>query len=279
MSAVATYPPVGDRERDAALARIARRHARYDDSRWSEAGTEVRDVLAYLRRRRAGPPLPAQLATDDAWDELVLSAWVWWDERRRERELLHSALRRGLSLADIGRYLGVTTRQGSRDYLDRLDALLADHHRHATTPRGPATGDGATDPLHAWTTTTRAARGADVHAARAGRAATRRRPSADEWVGNRTALISSVVGALLTATSRLEPDHEPDSPGDLADYLEWLREDHTREVYSPATLATLGLALGELRNRPTVRAVADNHAVRTAIRDADQLRSDFGALR
>ena len=291
-SPVATYPPIGDRERDAAVARIAARHERYDDSRWSEAGTEARDVLNYLSRRRA--ELPFALTAHDSWDELVLSAWVHWDERRRERELLHSALRRGLSLAEVGRYLGIASRQGTRDYLDRLDALLADLHRARSRPRTPVTGDGASDPLAVWAGTTREQRGADVHASRAQRAAGRQRPTRMGWLEVHRGRLSAVVADLFAQLARLGIDprvfdeavadlDEDDvddvlaEPG-LSDYLVWLEQDHRAEVYTPGTIASLGLVLGELRDHPVVAVQAANHGIRRVMGEADQLRADFAAL-
>lgn len=289
---MATYPPIDDRERDAAVERIAARHARYDDSRWSEAGTEARDVLNYLARRRA--ELPFALTAHDAWDELVLSAWVYWDERRRERELLHSALRRGLSLAEVGRYLGIGSRQGTRDYLDRLDALLADLHRTRSRPRGPVVGDGRADPLAVWAGSTREQRAADVHASRAQRAAGRQRPSRMGWLEVHRGWLGAVVGDLFAQLARLGigaevldgagPDLDDDEledelaePG-LADYLGWLAQDHRSGVYTPATIASLGLVLGELRTHPRVLAQASNHGIRRVMGEADQLRADFAAL-
>src|SRR5262249_34265951 len=162
--------------------------------------TQVRDVLDYLRRRRR--ELPWQLAADDAWDELVLSAWVYWDERRRERELLHSALHRGLSLSEVGRYLGIGSRQGTRGSLDRLDALVGEHQRIQSAPRGLATGDGATDPLQVWAHTTRAGRGADVHSARSHRAAERARPSRQQWLDTHQRQVVSVLNDLIGQLAR-----------------------------------------------------------------------------
>lgn len=130
---MATFPPIGDLERDSALDRIARRHLKNDDHRWSEAGTEARDVLDYLRTNRSR--LPPKLRADDAWDELVLSAWVYWDERRRERELIRSALARGLSFREVGAFVGLHTGQGLRDYLDSLEARLHEYHRITREPR------------------------------------------------------------------------------------------------------------------------------------------------
>jgi len=194
---VATYPPVTNRECEDALARITVRHG--DDSRWSEAGTEPRDVLAYLRRRHL--QLPRKVAQRDVWDELVLSAWVYWDERRRELELLRRAGRYGLSLTELGRYLGIGTRQGMRDYLDRLEALISESPPHATPPHAtppPADDPGqvalrearARDPRRrpppgvatSFVGRSRALRDADVHAQRGTRARALIRPSQQDWI-------------------------------------------------------------------------------------------------
>jgi hypothetical protein len=277
---VATYPPIGDHERDAALARIAERHLRYDDPRWSEAGTEARDVLAYLRRRRT--ELPYEVTAHDTWDELVLSGWAYWDERRRERELIHSALRRGLSLSEVGRYLGISTRQGTRDYLDRLDALVADHAHTQTTLSGPVAGDGGTDALAVWARSSRAHRGADVHATRARRRAARSRPSRQSWIDDNSTRITAAITELRRQLARLGVEDVPTGGGSteagLLDYLSWLAEDSDALGYTPATFATLGLVLGELRNHPALAAQAPNHGIRLAISGVDQLRSDFAAL-
>lgn len=277
---MATYPPIGDQERDAALARIVSRHAQFDDSRWSEAGTEPRDVLAYLRRRQA--QLPYALAARDVWDELVLSAWVEWDERRREAELLHRALRLGLSLREVGQYLGIGSRQGMRDYLDRLDAVLADHAQSRTAPRGPATGDGSTDPLNRWSQSTRSQRGADVHATRAKRAARRARPARQTWITGNQGRIAGVIGTLLEQTDRIGieiTDSADDAEPGLGDYLSWLAADLERAAFDAGSFGALGLALGELRSHPAVTERAGNHGIHRAIAAVDQLRADYAELR
>ena len=131
---MATFPAVGDIERDDALARLDRNHRRFEDSRWSEAGDEPRAVLDCLSAHRARlARFPRELVQDDVWDELVLTAWVHWDDRRREAAVLHHAIRRGLSLREVGRFVGVHTAQGMRDYLDSLDARLHEYRR--ITPR------------------------------------------------------------------------------------------------------------------------------------------------
>jgi hypothetical protein len=315
---MATYPPVTDRERDAALRRITDRHLRREDNRWSEANsdseTAAYEVLGYLRRRHT--QLPGGLAADDVWDELVLSAWVYWDQRRRERELLHRGRRLGLSLAELGRYLGIGTRQGMRDYLDRLDALLAEYHHIQTTRPGPATGDGATDPLTRHAGATRAQRGADVHTTRARRAATHAKPARQDWIAIHRTGIAATLTALLRQAARigihphrdtgdtgapagnadgfgadgntdgpgadgLGADGNTDGPGadGLGDYLSWLAEDLDASQLDPGTFGVLGLVLGELRVHPEVTALPRNHGLRMAIAAADRLRADYAELR
>lgn len=279
---MSTYPPVTDRERDAALARITRRHRDHDDPRWSAAGldehSDVRDVLEHLRRT----PSPASLAAHDIWDELVLAAWVHWDERRRERERLHRARRHGLSYSELARYVGITTRQGMRDYLDRLDAVLDEYTRINHTRHGPATGDGATDPLARLAGTTRAARGADVHAARARRAANRARAATTDWITTHQSQVVATVRRLLEQAARAGVHPEPGddtAEAGLGDYLHWLAQDldavSTGQPLRPDTIATLGLALAELRTHPTPAALPPNHGLRLALAAADQLRATY----
>lgn len=276
---VATYPPIGDLERDDALRRIALALDRHEDPRRSEAGTEPREVLAYLRSRHA--QLPVKLSRTIARDQLILSAWIYWDERRRERELLKRTLRQGKSLAEVGAFLGIRTRQGVRDYLDRLDALLAEHHRSVTTTRTPATGDGATDPLQRHGTGSRAERGADEHATRAGRAAERLKPTRAAWIDRHHQRIATVIGDLLTQAGRLgirPHSSDDDDLPDLGDYLAWLDEDHTAGEFDHGSFGSLGLVLGDLRTHPSLTELVANHGIHQAIRAADRLRADYADL-
>ena len=57
----------------------------------------------------------------------MLAAWIHWDERRRERELLRRARGYGHSLGELGAFLGLASRQATYEYLDRLEALLEAH--------------------------------------------------------------------------------------------------------------------------------------------------------
>ena len=276
---VATYPPVGDLERDDALRRINLALDRHDDPRRSEAGTEPREVLAYLRWRHA--QLPVKLTRTIARDQLILSAWIYWDERRRERELLHRTLRDGKPLAEVGAFLGIRTRQGVRDYLDRLDALLAEHHRSVTTTRTPAIGDGATDPLQRHGTRSRAQRGADEHATRAGRAAARLKPTREAWIERHHDRIAAVVRGVLDQSARLgitPHQSDDDELPDLGDYLAWLDEDLAGGEFDHGSFGSLGLVLGDLRTHPSLDELAANHGIHQAIREADRLRADYADL-
>jgi hypothetical protein len=295
---------VTDRERDAALKRIADRHLKSEDIRWPEANsdsdTAAYDVLAYLRRRHRQLP---KLAAGDVWDELVLSAWVYWDQRRRERELLNRGLHLGLSLSEVGRYLGIGTRQGTRDYLDRLDALLGEYTTQSALPRRAATGDGTTDPLARYGRATRKQRGADVHSTRATRVSRRAKPSQTDWITLHQARIRSVLRGLLIQAARvgLHPSDASDksdnvnlhgdvtTPGGalpdaqvdddpLADYLTWLTEDFDSDQINPGTIGTLGLVLGQLRTNATATELPRNHGLRLAMGAADRLRSDYANL-
>jgi hypothetical protein len=107
----------------AALARIRARHEFVDDPGRGEMGTDPGEVLGYLRRRWAAGGSRAT-AVDDVWDELTLSAAVHSAEVERQRALLRRARHLGLSLSELGAHFGIRTRQGMRDHLDRLDALV-----------------------------------------------------------------------------------------------------------------------------------------------------------
>lgn len=235
---MAGYPPVTDAEKDAALRRIRVRHERREDPYWchgeangpGDAETAYR-VLAYLARRHQPDhaPVPAGVGAADVWDELILSAWCWWDHKSRERELLARAQRYGLSLSELGAFLGIRSRQGVRDYLDRGAALLDERARIAATPRHAA-GDGATTALICAPTSaltrlggrTRAERGADVHATRATRRAAREQQTQRRWISEHQPVITATLDRLLGECARLglhrqprphpRPEPNPDGP-------------------------------------------------------------------
>jgi hypothetical protein len=306
---VAIYPFVGDRERDAALRRIAERHLRRDDPRWSEAGAEgdnaARDVLSYLRRHHTR--MPRVVAGEDALDELVLAAWVWWDERRRERELLRRARYYGHSLAEVGAFLGLTTRQATYEYLDRLEALLVahqvdqnrqqrvalervaaqeavDHHQRDPDAIAGPIGTAVLPARHDLYRRTRGRRASAVGAGpvelRARRRDQRALPARERWIAEADLRIDRAVAELLAQCQRLGFDlREHDSEEfELEDALATLARHRARNRYAEATFGALGLALGELRLHPEVTGLARNHGIHRAITAADRLRADYAAL-
>lgn len=306
MGAVATFPPVGDFERDDAVRRIARRHLDCDDPRWSEAGADgddaARDVLGYLRRHRGR--FPRRVVDADAWDQLVLSAWVYWDERRREAELIRHALSRGLSLREVGAFVGLRSRQGVRDHLDSLEARLHEYYRLTRESRAPARpeaggaellmpdtsepdedGDDsaprrARNPYYRFTNRPRAERGADGRYTRARRAAAAARPARGRWIADHRDHVSAVLGELLIQADRVGiPAVEGDvgAPATVGDYLAWVQEDLPDDV-DDGTFSAVGLALGELRAHPEIICRAGNHGIHQAIAAADRLRADYGEL-
>ncbi|MCD2191618.1 hypothetical protein [Actinomycetospora soli] len=306
---VAVYPYVGSRERDAALRRIAARHLRCEDSRWSEAGCEgddpARDVLDYLRRHHTR--LPRAVSSEDTRDALVLSAWIYWEERRRERDLLRRARGYGHSLGELGAFLGLNTRQGTYDYLDRLEALVEAHSTDQARQQRVAderverqrAADGAVrdaellaGPLATSTLAPaddlyRRTRGRRASTAGAGPDTVRSRrrdrttlPARERWIAEHRGELDVLVSELLGQLQRLgiEAREQESEDFELEDTLAVLDRHRETGDYSPATFGALGLVLGELRFHPAVEPLAHNHGVHQAIVAADRLRARFSAL-
>lgn len=240
---VSTPPRITAVERDAAIARIDRRHARIDDPRRSELGTEPRDVLAFVLER--GPVgVPRWVSAADHADALVLSTWLWWEDRRDERRLLRQGLAAGLSLANVGAPLGITTRQGVQDRLDRLGALLKYDRPDEQVTR----------------TARREARASD------GR---------QLWIDQHRDDVRSVLLALLIQGRRVldDSDEDVDQPHPAREWLDEVGADYTDDTFTPATLAAAGLAAAELRVSEPVRTLASQHRVHRALRALDSLRT------
>lgn len=245
---MATPPRPTQAEVAAALERIRARHERTDDQHRAAMGTEPREVLDYLRRRSS--TVPRATAADDVWDELILSAALHWEELERERALLRRARSLGLSLSELGAHLGIRTRQGTRDYLDRLDALV-----QAGTP--------------------------DVYLSRDARRRARARPADQRWLDDHHEEVRGVLDQLLAQVARVLPNDPGD--GETADGgLEWveeLRSDVEDGDLTPATMGLVGLVLGELRVDPEVQALDRSHGVHRALRAAEGLRARYAEAR
>jgi hypothetical protein len=241
---VSTPPRITAVERDAAIARIDRRHARIDDPRRSELGFEPREVIAFILDR--GPAgVPRWVSAADHLDAVVLSTWCWWEDRRTERRLLRQALHLGTSLAELGAPLGIRTRQGMRDRLDRLEALL--------------TYDRPDEQL------TRIARRDVAH-----------RDGRQDWIDAHHEEIRAALLALQAQTIRVLSESSSDGDPDQEEARGWLDElnaDYRDDAVTPATLAVAGLAVGELRGLLAVQALDQRHPLLAVLREIDQLRA------
>ncbi|MEK6443909.1 hypothetical protein [Pseudonocardia sp. T1-2H] len=253
---MSTPPRITDIELSAAVERIARRHDRIDDSRRSAMGTAPRDVLDYLAARSPAG-IPRWVAAADTADALILSTWCWWDDRRREHRLLRNGRHLGLSLSELGAPLGITTRRGTQDRIDRLDALL-----RYDRPDEQLTRDGRRD--------------------------ARNRDARQDWIDAHRDEIRAVLAGFLAQARRFAdavapeehaggPDDDPDD-ADLpsAGAGEWLDEltaDYDADDLTPATLAVAGLAAAELRTAPAVLELDAKHRLHTALREVEILRA------
>jgi len=126
----------------------------------------------------------------------------------------------------------------------------------------------------------RALRDADVHAQRGTRARAHMRPSQQDWIDRHAPRVESVVRDLLEQAVRVGIQAEESDVGAAAtvgDYLTWLAED-LEDGVEPATLHTLGLALGELRADSCIDELARNHGLHQALGVADRLRADYADL-
>jgi hypothetical protein len=246
---VSTPPRITAVERDAAIARIDRRHARIDDPRRSELGTEPREVIRFVLDR--GPAgVPRWIAAADHLDAVVLSTWCWWEDRRTERRLLRQAVMLGTSLSELGAPLGIRTRQGLRDRLDRLEALL--------------TYDRPDEQL------TRIARRDLGH-----------RDRRQDWIDAHRDQIRAVLLALSAQTSRVLGPKSGDGGPDEDSVRGWLDEldaDYRDDAISLATLAVAGLAAGELRDLTAVQALDQRHPLLAVLREIALLRAQIAAM-
>lgn len=252
---MATPPRITDAERDAAITRIVERHDRIDDPRRSELGSDPRDVVTFvLNRGPAGVPRWVQAA--DHHDAVVLSSWCWWEERRRERRLLRQGLALGLPALELGAPLGIGSRQGVRDRLDRLDALLA-HNRP------------------------------DEQLSRAARRAVRGRDAEQDWIDQQRDEVWPALAALLAQSRRFlqdlpatdsdatdgdRPEGEPHET-DIQDWVDELAADYEDDALSTATLAVAGLLAAEIRAHPQAITLDRRHRLHATLATVDALRA------
>ncbi|MFI5736187.1 hypothetical protein ACIA49_39095 [Kribbella sp. NPDC051587] len=253
---MSTPPKVSRLEVVEAVRRIASRRAQVDDrsrDRLPDAPDSAPlEVLDYLVRY-SGNNIPMWVRRADALDALVLTTFVWWEQRRLELRFLEAGKASGEYLAVLGGKLGVG-RQGAQDRIDRSTALL----RYADV-------------------------GPDEKFIRKERRAQRADQvvpvslSPEElWIAARRDELVAVISGLDE-----EADHHGLDGDEQRGWLDELVLDVGEEHLTPRTMTMLGLAVDELRVAEPILAlpsVRHRHRIHDLLRDADVLRSDFAGL-
>jgi hypothetical protein len=159
----------------------------------------------------------------------------------------------GLTHTELGRPLGITTRQGLRDRLDRLDALLAYDRPDEQLVRDTRREARRSDPRQAWL---------DAHKDYVHRVLANLLDQAEQF-------------AAVESTSGPDQRHDAAYTADEQDWLAELRADITDHNVTPATVSILGLVLGPLRITAHEADLAGSHGLPRAIRACDALRADL----
>jgi hypothetical protein len=246
---MATRPKVHQVEVQRAIAKIAERRAQIDDSTRESLpdspDADPREVLDYLRTHSTRA-VPLWVLQAEVCDGLILNNWLWWEDRRRELQLLRAGVERGLYLAQLGAQIGVG-KQGVRDRIDRLEALLRyDRPDEKIMRRERRTARGAIEDQ-------------SVEAA---------------WIESHREELLELMADLAAQADRFEL-HEAER-----DWLDELAADAGDRTITPATMVILGLSAAELRTSRAVLALPPGrpYSVHALLAAADNLRAEFAAL-
>lgn len=244
-------PKVHSTEAARAIERIARRRTKVDDpfrDRLPDApDSDPREVLDYLLRYSHADHIPRWVLQADVSDALILSNFLWWEDKRRELQILKAGRDRGLFLSQLGSQVGVG-KQGVLDRIDRLQALLEFDRPDEKISRA---------------------------ARRAHRDAERLRTVQQHWLDAHQAEVVDVIEGLICQADRYQLDAE------TREWLDELADDIHHDVpLSPPSMAVLGLAIADLRVAPAILAIDSSRPskVHALLVRADALRSRFAAL-
>lgn len=236
------------------MQRIARRRVEIDDPSREQLpdspDSDPREVLDYLERH-TDRNVPLSVVRADVCDGLVLVSWLWWEDRRRELRLLKAGVECGLPLAQIGSQFGIR-KQGVRDRIDRLEGLL-----RFSKP--------------------------DEKLARSERRRQRAKAAGDSpeevWLRTHAEEVLTVAQQVV-ATSKTYSLKERDR-----EWLDELEVDVQGGALTPAMMAILGLAVGELRiadvlaSDVTPTSASSSRTAAGVLASADDLRTQFAAVR
>jgi len=229
------------------MTRIALRSHDRDDPHWGDIDQEnPHDLLEYVIRyargaRRYGPSDPRRAAAKaDTQDAQLIQLWLEWQLMHTDHNLIEAMGDLGLTLTQIGSRLGITTRKGVQNRLNRRRALFGDVKRPD------------------------AALGRDAHHV------THPTPAGDPragWVATHRAELAAVVAKLLACYNLADED--------AATSLLMLRTSWTTDEWTPGTMTVLGWAVDELRVSAPVLRLDPKHRAFAAIKTADRLRMEY----
>lgn len=241
-----TRPKVTRFELDRCIGLIAARRSKADDRNLELMPDDPAGVLDYLRKY-SGPDIPRHVRQADVLDALTLNNWLWWEDRRRELWALRQGKLLGHYLSTLGAQLGVRTRQGTADRIDRLEALLQfdrpDEKLTRAARREALLADAARD----------------VELA---------------WIRRHTGELREVVAGMVEAAERYELND------DEREWLDELVTDVQDDAFTPGLMAVLGMAASDLRTAPAVLALDGPrpHKVHQVLAHAERLRTEFAEL-
>lgn len=245
-----TRPPVSDAELAVILGRVVRRRRQIDDPDLAQLPDDtdhatVGEVVAVLDYLASHSRVPDWVGRADVFDALRLNNYLWWQERRRELTWLRAGVQRRVFLSQLGAAVGVG-KQGVRDRIDRLDALLRyQRPDEQLTRQARAVSRNTTAPL--------------VQTA---------------WLESRTDDLCALANRLNDAATTL------DLPEEDRAWIDELAADARSREFSVASMAMLALAVDELRTASALTGSQDLRptAIHRDLELADQLRSQFAAL-
>lgn len=232
-------PRVSPAAKDAALARIHRRHARDDTSYTYLLSEDPREVLAYLRKRGANG-LVGDEESHDIEDAIDLRVWLWWEGEEHELWLLDAVDALGLNRRRVGAHLGVGTSTGlvdRREYKRKLLRPTADPASLEPTAAAP----GGPSPQQRW-------------------------------------LAAHHQAIRAIATTLVEHWHLAGEDPDVDDSLVEVRRDLGLQPYTPGAFTVIGWAVDEMAALPTIRDLPAAHPLRQALAAWAPLAAAYAAL-
>lgn len=199
---------------------------------------DLAPTMGYLASYR-GPDWVRQA---DVLDRQTLEVWEWWQLCQRQRDSLRDGFRWRWTGRQLGAAWGITSRQGARDMLDRLDVLLSGQRPDEKLARAERRRERAD------------LRAADPRAA---------------WLARHRDTLNEVADVLLAAAVDLA----------VAD-REWLDElaVDREDGWTPASVTVLRESIGEIRTSRGFLDLPEGGTVNRVLVRADRLVVEFVGL-